>query len=459
MKQIFNIGLLLCLFSYTASSTEFLLPKYDKFELKNGLTVYLLEQHEVPLVDVTFTVKAGAIADTKAGLAKITAENLLLGTQNLEKDLFEQTLDFVGAEIDSTANLERTVISASFARDNINDILPLIAETVLTPAFKEAEFEKHKTRYLSQLEQRQESPRQVIKSYFDALLYQDHPYANQVNGNTNSVPLIQLNDIEAFHSKWYTPGNSALVIAGDFDSKNLKRKVKKLLGQWKGKAISPAISSTLPTHQSSQVLLVNKPDATETRFFVGNLGVKRSNPDFTAISVINTVLGARFSSWLNDELRINSGLTYGAGSQFDTKALGGSFYMSTFTQTETTEETIDLLLKTYARLWEKGIDQTTLDLAKSYIKGRYPTRFETSKDLASLLSDMFVYEYDEQRINTFSERVDQLDLAKSKEIIERYFPKDNLQFAVIGKAETIKQKLEKYGSVKVVEITDSTIKL
>lgn len=459
MKRIFNIVLLLCLFSYTARSAEFVLPEYEKFILKNGLTIYLLEQHEVPLIDVTLTMKAGAAVDTKAGLAKLTAENLLLGTRKLKKNEFEQALDFVGAEIDSAVNLERTVVSASFASNDLADILPIVADTVLNPAFTEEEFGKHKIRYLSELAQAQESPREVIKAYFDALLYKGHPYAHQISGHNNSISSIELADLKAFHSTWYTPDNSALVIAGDFDSKALKRKAKKLFSKWKGKAGTAHIPTTLPPPRSSQVLLINKSDATETRFLVGGLGVKKSNPDLTAISVINTVLGARFGSWLNDELRVNSGLTYGARSRFDTKAVGGSFYMSTFTKTDTTEETIELMLKTYARLWEQGIDQETLDLAKSYVKGRYPTNFETSEGLASLLSDMFVYGYDEQQINTFSDRVDKLDLAKSKEIIERYFPKGKLQFAVIGRATAIKQKLEKYGAVKVVEITESAINL
>ena len=457
MKLIFSFVLILYACSFTVSGAEFVLPEYEKIRLENGLTIYLLEQHEVPLVDVTFTVKVGATADTKPGLAQITAQNLLLGTQNVDKAGFEEALDFVGAEVNANANLERTLVSASFTKTDIDEVLPLIVDAVLKPAFNQEEFEKHKKRYLSLLVQAQESPRAIIRNYFNAQIFQGHPYANQVDGNTGSVSSIELTDIKAFHTNWYTPGNSALVIAGDFDIQKIKQSTKQLFNQWQGQTKKLEIPSQLPTLRESKVLLINKPDATETRFLVGGYGGSKSNPDLTAISVINTILGARFSSWLNDELRINSGLTYGARSRFDSKALGGSFSMSTFTKTETTEDTMDLLLKTYARLWEKGIDQATLDSAKAYVKGRYPPRFETSQNLARLLSDMFVYNYDEQLINTFDERVDQLDLDKTKTLIKTYFPKDKLQFTIIGKAESIEKMLEKYGNVQTINIKDSAI--
>ena len=110
----------------------------------------------------------------------------------------------------------------------------------------------------------------------------------------------------------------------------------------------------------AKVLLVNKEDAIESTFTIGGLGIARNTPDLVGISVINTILGARFTSWLNDELRVNSGLTYGARSNFTYYSQSGSFAISSFTKTATTVEAIDLALKTYDRLWEQGIDEETL---------------------------------------------------------------------------------------------------
>ncbi|KXI28187.1 M16 family metallopeptidase [Paraglaciecola hydrolytica] len=454
MKRIFNYLIVLS-FLVTAcwsQAAEFTLPKYQKFSLKNGLTLYLLEQHEVPLIDVLVTVKAGAVQDNQAGQAMLTADSLLLGTTKLAKPKFEQTMDFVGAQVSSGANLEYSYVKLSMAKVDQDNLLPVLRDVLLSPAFEQAEFDKHKTRYLAQLEQQKESPRQVIKSYFNEVLYAGHPYASSVDGTSASVTAIDLANVKQFHAKWYQPNNSAIVITGDFDSKAMKAKIEKLFADWQGKAPEFTLDQNLPTPSEAKVLLVNKSDANESTFMIGGVGIKRSNPDYVALSVINTVLGARFTSWLNDELRVNSGLTYGAGSRFDSHLAGGSFYISTFTKTESTNEAMDLALSTYARLWEKGIDEATLASAKAYVKGLFPPKYETSEDLAWLLSEMFIYGFDEGFINNFSKQVNSLDIKRSKQLIDTYFPQDKLQFVVVGKADDIRDKLSKYGKLSETDI-------
>jgi zinc protease len=454
MKKIYKLGLSLAaiLLASTVQAVDFKLPKYETFKLDNGLTVYLLEQHEVPLIDVVVVVKTGAVQDSIAGLAAMTADSLLLGTENLAKSQFEQKLDYLGAQISSGASLEYSYVSLSMAKVDQDVLLPILRDVLIKPAMNIEEFDKHKTRYLAQLEQQKESPKQVIKNYFNQLLYAEHPYANWVDGTTGSVTSIDQTAVKQFHQSWYKPNNSAVVVSGDFESKKMKSALKKLFSVWKGKAPAFKLEQNLPTVEKAKVLLINKSDANESTFMIGGPGIKFSNPDSTALSVINTVLGARFTSWLNDELRVNSGLTYGAGSRFDSKLVGGSFYISTFTKTETTNEAMDLALATYARLWEQGIDEQTLASAKAYVKGLFPTDYETSGNLSWLLAQMFIYGFDESYINDFSERVNSLDLERSKQLIKQYFPKENLQFVVVGKADEIRDKLMKYGELSETDI-------
>jgi predicted Zn-dependent peptidase len=239
----------------------------------------------------------------------------------------------------------------------------------------------------------------------------------------------------------------------------MAKKLKDLFGEWKGEKVVAKVSSMLPAPKQATVLLVNKSDATESTFLIGGPGIKRSNADFVAVSVINTILGGRFTSWLNDELRVNSGLTYGARSSFSSNKEGGSFAISTFTKTETTTEVIDLALKTYAKLWQQGIDAATLDSAKSYVKGQFPPRYETSSDIAFLLAEMFVYDFDESFINTFTQQVNKLDVERSKEVIEKYFPKENMQFVIVGKADDIRQSVKQYGKLIEADIKDNSIRL
>jgi predicted Zn-dependent peptidase len=209
---------------------------------------------------------------------------------------------------------------------------------------------------------------------------------------------------------------------------------------------------------AGHVLLVNKDDANETTFMIGGPGVPRNNPDYVAMEVINTVFGGRFTSWLNDELRVNTGLTYGAGSNFSRLKSGGSFAISTFTATKNTEAAIDKALEVLNRLHTTGIDEKTLTSAKNYVKGGFPPRFETSGQLAGLLTQMFWYGFDESFINNFQKNVDALTVANAKEIVAKYFPKEALQFVLIGKSESIKKIAAKYGTVTEVQLKNPAVK-
>ncbi|BDX05142.1 M16 family metallopeptidase [Planctobacterium marinum] len=457
MKTIYKTllsGFILCFFGQAFAA--YTLPEYQKTTLDNGLTVYLMEQKEVPLIDATVVFNAGATRDGElAGLATMTTENMLFGARKLNKNAFEEALEFVGAEFDTDVSLDDSRISASFAKKDQQQILGLLADVVKAPSFDATEFDKYKTRYLGALKRQKESPRNVIASYNNQLIYGEHPYSNPVGGDAVSTEKATLDDLKSFYQGWFRPENAALVIVGDFDAKAMLANIDGLFADWKGagKAAKKTAFPVVEGFDKDRVLLVNKDDARETTFYIGGLGIPRSNVDFVALSVINTVLGGRFTSWLNDELRVNSGLTYGARSRFSAMKHSGHFYISTFTATENTEAAIDLALSTYARLWEKGLDDATLKSAKAYVKGLFPPRYETSGQLSGLLGDMFIYGFDESFINNFQSNVDKLDSESSKALIAKYFPQDNLQFTIIGKSSEIKDIVKKYGDVTEVDIT------
>lgn len=453
---VLTICLLAVLLVLPMHAGSFKLPNYDKFKLKNGLTVYLMEQHEVPLIYVSAIFPAGAIKDGKqSGLASLTAEGLLLGTKSYTKSQIEEQLDFIGASYNTYAGLESAEISMSFAEGDREKVFPILKELIQAPVFDKKEFEKKKKRLLLQLDRAKEQPNRVIGSYYAKFLFGGHVYGNPTGGSKKSVTAITAEQLKKFYKANYKPAESAIAIVGDFKTAIMKKQVQKLLGGWKaGGASAPVEMGTAVKTSKSRILLVNKEDALETQFYIGGLGPQRSTPDYVAIQVINTILGGRFTSWLNDELRVNAGLTYGAGSTFRFYKSAGSFYIRSFTKTATTVKAIDLALEVLGRLHKKGLDQKTLDSAKNYIKGQFPPRYETSGRLAGLLTQMFFYGFDKSFIDNFQQNVDSLTLAKAKEIIKKYFPGNNLQFVLIGKASEIKDKVKKYGELIQKEIKD-----
>lgn len=435
-------------------NNAFQLPEYEKFVLKNGLTVYLMEQHEVPLIYVSAVFPAGAVKDNgQYGLASLTAEGLLMGTRNYSKEQIEEKLDFLGVSYTTKAEEDTATISMNFLNSHQHSVFPLLKEITTRPVFDQTEFEKRKKRLLLELEQAKERPGRVINDYYKKFLFGDHGYGNPISGTPPSIKKIKVDDLKTFYKANYKPQESAIAFVGDFKILEMKKRVTQLFNDWQVDGTPQKLKShPLPRFEHARVLLINKEDATETQFIIGDLGIKRNNPDYVAVMVANTVLGGRFTSWLNDELRVNAGLTYGAFSNFVPYKTSGIFLIKSFTKTATTIKAIDLALEVLNRLHQKGIDQKTLSSAKNYIKGQFPPRYETADSLATLLTAMFFYKFDESFINEFQEKVDAVTVLKAKKIIATYFPKNNLQLVLIGKASQILDKVKTYGTVTEKEI-------
>ncbi|REA56770.1 insulinase family protein [Dyadobacter luteus] len=454
MKKIFSL-LLAIIPVFAMAQNNFKVPKYEKFKLKNGLTIYLMEQHEVPLINVSAVFDAGSIQDgERFGTASLTADGLLFGTKKYTKSQIEEMTDFVGANLSTYASKDNAGLVSSFAVKDQDKLFDIIQQVLLFPTFDATEFNKHKERTLLELDQQKESPRSVIGNYFNALVFKNFPYANPGGGIKSTVENISSEDAAAFYKSNYTTGKGAIAIVGDFKTADMKKRITTLFGSWKT-AEARMVKRVAPDLEfdKSRVLLVNKDDARETTFLIGGKGVDYNSADYVPVIVVNTILGGRFTSWLNDALRVNSGLTYGANSRFARYKYAGTFAISTFTKNATTVPAIDMALQVLDSLHTSGIDETTLASAKAYVKGDFPPDYESAGALARLLTDMFVFNFDENYINTFQNKVDGLTTAQAKEIIKTYFPKDKLQFVLVGKASEIKDQVKKYG-----EITEKQIK-
>ena len=442
-------------------ATTFKVPPYQKFTLPNGLTINLMEQHEVPMITVAAIIPAGAIYDAdKNGLASLTAESLKHGTKSYTKNQLEEELDYIGAELNTFAAKESAGVSAVFAARDQDKVLNILKEVLVDPTFNKDEFEKEKKRSLAFLEQEKESPRGVLNSYWDKLYYGNHVYGNKLTGSISSVSDLKVEDVKKFYQVNFIPNGSAISVVGDFNTADMKAKLVKLFSGWKKSTLtqSTMAGKAITAPSAAKVLLVNKDDAKETTLIIGGPGVKRNNPDFVPLQVVNTAFGGRFTSWLNEELRTNTGLTYGANSRFSSFKNAGTFYISTFTATKSTEPTIEKAIEVLNKLHKEGLDEKTLSSAKNYVKGQFPPRYETSGQLAVLLNEMFWYGFDESFINNFQKNVDEMTVAKAKEIVTKYYPREKLQFVFIGKSEDIKKIVEKFGPVTEVQIKDDKLK-
>jgi zinc protease len=457
IKQLFIITFFIFASLAKLYAQGYTLPKYEKFILPNGLTIYLAEQKDVPVISLSAIFPAGAIYDgDKAGLASLTATALKHGTKFFTKTKLDETLDFNAAYINTFASKESAGLSSKFASKDLSKILGMVKEVLLEPVFDAVEFDKEKKKLLQQLDQQKESPRSIMPAYFDKFMYGNHVYGNIIQGTKSTVSKLTVLDVKNFYKQNYLPEGSAIALVGDFNIAEMKTLLTSLFSVWR-KSTKPQVNlaaKPIVTPTTNRVLLVNKEDAKETTFYIGSPGISRNNPDYVAIDVVNTLFGGRFTSMLNDELRVNSGLTYGASSRFSALKNAGTFVISTFTAQKTTEAAIDKALEVVDNLHKKGFDEAALTSAKNYVKGQFPPRYETASQLSNLLTQMFWYGFDESFINNFEKNVDGLTLEKAKQIVATYFPKDKLQFVMVGKASEIKKIVTKYGTLSEAQIKE-----
>ena len=449
MKKYLSTILLSIVF-VSVTCAQFKLPGYEVVTLDNGLTIYLMEKKDVPIISFSAVFDAGAIRDgAQNGLASFTAEALKFGTKNYTKNQIDSIFNFYGSSLNTYARLDYSGLYTQFMKDDLEKLLPVIKDVITNPTFPEDEIIKRKQRCIDALDQAKESPRQVIGAYYNKFLFADSPYGNPVDGIKKTIEQIDRVQISDFYLKNIRSESCAIAVVGDFDSDKMKSELQKLFSDWRVKVPRLIDDSRFKKQdlKESRVYLINKDNATETTFMIGGFGVPMSNKDQIQIDVINTILGGRFTSWLNDELRVNAGYTYGARSRFASYKTAGTFYISTYTQTKNTEPAIDLAIKTYNRLFEKGIDDATLKSAKNYVKGQFPPGYETAGSLAGFLTQKFIYGLEDSYINDFEKTVDGMTVDGANEIIKKYFPKDNLQFVLLGKAEDIREIAKKYGKV------------
>jgi predicted Zn-dependent peptidase len=426
------------------------LPAYKKATLKNGMTVVLMEQHKVPLVDLQLVMKAGTTQDPKGkeGLASLTANLLRKGTRTRTADQISTALDAVGGHYAAAAGLDESVCTAEFMAKDIGNGLDLVADMVTQPTFPEAEVLKLRAQRLDGIRTAKDSAQGVIRTYFSAFLYGEHPYGRPQNGDERSLAGLTQADVAAFHAANYTPGNTILVVVGDFKTDDMEKLVAQRFESWRpaGKASRVELGSPHPP-SGRRLLLIDKPDATQTYFMIGNLGVARSNPDRVAIMLVNVVFGERFTSMINTALRIKSGLTYGASSEFPMHLKPGPFAINSFTANATTGKALDLALQTLRDLHEKGISEADLASAKAYIKGTLPPKtLETGQQLAAVLADLQFYGLPDSEVDGFFRKVDAVTLADTRRIIQSYYPDRDLCFVLIGKANEIRPMVESFAS-------------
>jgi len=434
------------------------LPDFERVTLANGAQVMLMPKRDTPLVALNVVVRGGALADPpgREGTAALLADLVQKGAGSRDAAQFAEAIEGAGGELSVSAGAESLVLGASFLSRDVGLMVELASDALLRPAMAADQFGKVRELAVQSIAAAKDSdPRALVGSYGDAWLFRGHPYGRPVGGDETSLATVTLEDVRSFFAAQVRGDRLLIAVVGDFEPADMRRRLEQAFGSLPRAMASPPVAPVAQRGQGRRVLLVDKPGATQTYFWLGNVGASRTDPARTAQDVVNTVFGGRFTSMLNTELRVKSGLSYGAGSGFSRPAQPGSFRITSFTATESTVPAIDLALATLDRLHKDGLDDQALDSARSYVLGQFPPRLETNGALAAQLNDLALYGLGREDVDGFAARVGTVDGPTARATINAAFPASaDLVMVLIGDAARIRDDVRKYGPVTEMKLTD-----
>mgnify|MGYP000660478415 CR=1 FL=1 len=441
----------------SAAGQTLKLPAHERQVLPNGATLILAPGSDVPLTTVRVVFRGGAEADPqgKAGVAALTANLLRRGAGSLTYEQISEQLDGLGATLNASATPQSTVIAADFLTAAADPALAILADVLARPVFPEAEVKKVLAESVDRSKSAKDNPQAAIGLYLAPFFFgPGHPYGQVAD--EISFARITREDVLSYHKKMYTGKNAIAVAAGRFDPKALGPKIAAVVGSLPAGEAYSWKKADPPAFPESRLLLIDKPDATQTYFRIAMPGIDRNHPDRNALTLVNTLFGGRFTSMLNDALRVNSGVTYGANSIVERNRLPGAIYISTYTRTDTTAKAIDMSLVLLKQLREKGVSKEMLDSAKAYVKGSLPTQIlETSLQVSDTLAELELFGQSRAEIEELFARLDAVSVEEANRAARKFYTLDNLQFLLIGNAARIKETAAKYArKMKVVPVTE-----
>ena len=408
--------------------------------LPNGMHVILLESHELPTVTLTAQIHAGSFQETdrSAGLANLTARMLDEGTRTRNYNAIAVALEQVGASFSAAAGGETTTASLETLSTHTDELLPLYAELLRAPSFPEQRLEQERARVLVELKELEDDAGYVARRAFDRLVYGTHPAARPVEGTEATVQNLDRDNLQEFHARYYRPENVTLVAVGDFRAEALLARITDAFGDWRtGPAVAPE-SLPQPARQTAVRTERLTMDKTQAQIVLGHLGVRRKNPDYIALKVLDSILGegvsGGFTARIPYQLRDIQGLAYTVGSSITSSAglEPGTFSAAMGTDPAKVDVAIPALLKEIQKVRQTGVTDKELAEAKRYLTDSYVFGFQTHSQLANYLLATDYYGLGYNYRQEFPRLVNKVTRADVLRVARQYLDPEHYTLVVVG---------------------------
>lgn len=458
-RVLLAAALVFLLLAPAAGGAALRFPAPEKIVLRNGITVYYLENPDVPLVSLRMFIRGAGTAFEPAaseGAAGLTAELLLKGTARMDADAVSEALDFMGASLDFAAADEYLQVGAESLAEHFPRLMEIAVDCLAGPAFRPEEFAKEQARRIDAIKAVKDDPGRAVRHYFQKAYFGAHPMGHLSIGTESSLGKMTVRDVKSFYASSVRPERAVAAVVGDINKAKLAGLLEATLGKWKGAgpAAPPEALPALPSPKGKKLVLVDKPDATQAYFLLGAPGYAMGDKVTPEASLMNTLFGGRFTSWMVTELRIKRGLTYNARSSFQAWAGGGLFTASSYTQNSRIGEMFDIVYELLRKGAREGFSAEETESARNYILGQFPPTLEANANKASACVRLAFYKLGFDHYDKYLAGVGAADVAAVNRAAAKFLPIDDYVLVVVGKAADIKPQLAKFGTWEEKKITD-----
>lgn len=435
---------------------EFTKSDVETITLDNGITFFLLEDKELPLIRVNVTVRTGSLIEPleKTGLAAMTGRVMREGgSLNYPSDELNTLLEDKAAYMSTFIGMNSGGASMNLLKENFDELLPVFIDLIQNPAFPQDKIDLAKTQSRSNISRRNDDQQSIASREFFKLLYgEDTPYTSQTEYAT--LDAITKEDLVVFHKNAFVGNNMTIGVIGDFNTRDMKRKLKEAFGSIEAGSETMLVYPEVTYQYPSTVNLIDKPDVNQSFIFLGHIGGLRENPDYAALQLMNEILSGGFSGRLLQSVRSDLGLAYSVfGAYTSNFYYPGIFYTGVMTKSSTSSEAIDAMLVEVEKLQNEAVSSDELEEAKERILNSLIFRYDSKN---KILNERINYEYNNLPADFFDQYVEELKVVSSDDIqrvAKKYIKPDQVQILVVGNASEIGTQLDKYGTVNTIDIT------
>ncbi len=416
------------------------IPRIEKRMLSNGIPVWVIETHEVPLVQVNLLVLAGSGDDPsgKFGAASLTSAMLDEGAGTRSSLAIADEVEFLGATLAATSSFDASAVRLNVPVARLDAALAVMADVAVRPTFPDGDLERVRKERLTALLQARDDPESIAPLAFQRILFGTaHRYGTSATGSEASLAALTGADLRSFHQRWYQPANARLIVVGDIAVDVAVAKLDKAFADWKNTSrVTRTAVPQAPQVGPAQIYIVDHAEAAQSQIRIGSVGVSRATPEFFPLEVLNTVLGGSFTSRLNQNLREEHQYSYGASSRFDMRLSAGPFVAAAGVQTDKTAEALGEFIKELNAI-TAPIPVDELARAKNYLARGFPADFETARDLSVRLEELLIYGLPDQYFPQYVTNIQAVSAAAVESAAKAHIQTSRLAIVIVGDRKAI----------------------